>query len=115
LQQPYLVDGKWYNQRCGQDGCSCVALSEVVFPGKVASVEAVYLDGVQLDWTAYRLDHNHRLLRTDGGVWPACQDMRLAEDQVGSFSVHYIPGVKISTAGLWAVGVLAYEFSRACV
>lgn len=115
MQQPYLVDGRWYNQRCGQSGCSCVPLSEVVFPGRVASVEAVYLDGVLLDPWAYRLDHNHRLLRVEGGVWPACQDMRLPETEVGTFSVHYVPGVQISGSGLWAVGVLAYEFSRACV
>lgn len=111
---PYVKDGQWHNQRCGDTGCSCVQLSEVVFPGRVAEVVGVLVDGQPLSPGAYRVDHNNRLLRTDGGKWPSCQDMRLPETADGAFAVHYIPGIKPSGAGLWAVGVLAYEFSKAC-
>jgi len=112
---PYIKDGQWYNQRCGDTGCSCVPLSEVVFPGKVAEVTGVLVDGAVLAETSYRLDNGNRLVRTDGGKWPACQDMRLAENAYGAFAVHYMPGIKPSNDGLWAAGVLAYEFSKACV
>lgn len=115
LLAPYLKDGKWHNTQCGTSKCSCVQLSEVRFPGKVAEVQEVYLDGALMDPTAYRLDHNNRLLRTDGGVWPACQDMRLEHTDPGTYAVFYFPGVKPSSSGLWAIGVLAWEFSKACV
>jgi len=112
---PYIKDGQWHNQRCGEPGCSCVQLSEIIFPGRVADIIRVMLDGEEMPPAAYRLDHNNRLLRTDGGVWPACQDMRKGEDEIGTYSVEYIPGVRPDDSGLWAVGVLAYEFSKACV
>jgi len=89
-------------------------LSEVVFPGRVAEVVGVLLEGEVFPPFKYRLDHNNRLLRTDGLKWPACQDMRLPEKAKGAFAVHYIPGIKPTGAGLWAVGVLSYEFSKAC-
>jgi len=111
---PYLKDGVWHNTKCGSPGCSCVQLSEIVFPGRVADVRYVLLDGEVLDTASYRLDHNNRLLRTDGGVWPACQDMRMDTTQVGTYAVEYVPGVKPGLSGLWAVGVLTWEFSKAC-
>jgi hypothetical protein len=114
--QPYIQDGAWHNAKpCGGAGCSCVQLSEVVLPGQVASVTGVVLDGALLDPSTYRLDHPNRLVRIDGGVFPSCQDMRLPDDAIGALAVYYVPGVKPGGAGLWAVGVLAYEFSKACM
>lgn len=99
---------------CGGQGCACDALSEVTLPGPAAAVDEVWLDGLLMDPATYRLDDTNRLLRLDGGTWPACQDMRTAFDEAGSFAVVYVPGVVPGADGLWAAGVLAYEFSKAC-
>lgn len=110
---PHIEDGRWVNSVCGGSGCSCPSLSEIVLPGLVASVASVTEDGVALDGTVWRLDGN-RIVRLDGGRWPACQDMRLPEDAPGALVVRYIPGVEADMSALAAVGVLACEFSKAC-
>jgi len=112
--RPYLSGGVWFNATpCGGWGCSCDPLSEVVFPGRVAQVTEVRQDGVVVVPSRYRLDGN-RLLRIDGIAWLACQDMTLPDTQPGTLSVAYVPGTQPGADGLWAVGVLAYEFSKAC-
>src|SRR5688572_502587 len=74
---PYIWDGSWYNG-CGcRSDCSCTSMSIVHMPTEVGGIEAVWLDGALLDPTAYRVDNGTQLVRTDGGVWPACQDMNL--------------------------------------
>lgn len=107
----YGLSGGMY---CGGTGCSCDALSEVPMPGTVAVIDEVWLDGILMAPETYRLDDTNRLLRVDGDVWPACQNMRQAYDAEGAFSIIYIPGVIPGTAGLWAAGVLAWEYSKAC-
>jgi len=68
--------GQWVNGcGCARDDCSCTALCEVILPGPVGAVTEVLLDGAVLDSSAYRIDNGNRLVRTDGGCWPACQDM----------------------------------------
>lgn len=99
---------------CWTDACSCAPLSEVVMPGPVAEISSVVVDGVILPPASYRLDNKNRLVRTDGGTWPSCQDMSLPDTDPGTFSVFYLPGVPPNSDGLWAAGVLAYEFSQAC-
>jgi len=112
---PYLRDGNWYNgYRCGNDGCSCGAVSEVLLSGKVAEISEVFLYGEVMPPTSYRLDDGRRLVRVDGESWPHCQNMNLPNDHVDAFTVSYVPGVKPDAAGLWAVGVLACEFAKAC-
>lgn len=113
--RPYIWEGRVYNAYpCGQDGCSCPPVSEVRFPGPVAAVSQVLIDGAPLDEGAYRLDEGRLLVRTDGSEWPSCQDMSAPVDQPGTFAVSYTPGVLPGPDGLWAAGVLAHEFSKAC-
>ena len=71
------ASGLWVNSACGHsaDDCSCTSLCEVILPGPVGGIEKVTVDGVILSATAYRVDNGNRLVRTDGGCWPACQDM----------------------------------------
>lgn len=113
---PYVDAGAWRN--CGCEGaCSCRAACEVPFPGPVAQVAEVRLDGVVLDPTAYRMDIYKgvpTLVRTDGECWPKCQDLNLDVDDVGSFVIVYQPGELLPVAGQLAAGQLACEFAKAC-
>jgi hypothetical protein len=69
-------DGNWVNAcGCAAADCSCTVLSEVILPGPVGGVTEILIDGAVLDPLAYRVDNGNRLVRLDGGVWPACQDM----------------------------------------
>jgi hypothetical protein len=99
---PHLTGGNWVNScGCRTSDCSCSSLSEVLLPGPVGDIESVRIDGITLDRTDYRVDNGYRLVRTDGGVWPACQDMAAASgpSAYSSFSGTY------GTTG-------EYEFSR---
>lgn len=114
---PDYRDGAWYNTVCGQcgaQGCSCVSVCEVVLPGEVARVGAVYLGGAKLDESAWRVDNGNRLVRQDGDCWPDCQDMTQPWNGADAFSVVYQPGVWPGPDGLWAAGLLACEFAKAC-
>lgn len=114
---PYIDNGIWRNCGC-TGGCSCRARCEVPFPGPVADVSEVMIDGLVLDPSAYRLDKyrgNPVLVRTDGECWPECQDMELGPEDVGAFTITYRPGELLPTAGAIAAGLLACEFAKACV
>ncbi|HSX97267.1 MAG TPA: hypothetical protein VLG91_07730 [Streptomyces sp.] len=113
---PYVDGGLWRNCAC-PGACGCEARCEVPFPGSVASVDAVYVDGIELTATAYRLDSYRgrpRLVRTDGDCWPLCQDMNVGPQAVGSFTIVYRPGRPLPLAGRIAAGDLACEFAKAC-
>lgn len=106
--------GQWVNNcGCSADPCSCGAVSEVTLPGSVGRVDSVIIDGAELPKTAYRVDGGSRLVRQDGGVWPACQDMSLPAGEPGTWSVRYFMGDAPTEIDDWAAGVLAYEFLKA--
>lgn len=110
---PFVDNGVWRN--CGCAGtCTCRATCEVVLEGPVAVVDAVLIDGVVLDPSAYRLDNGNILVRTDGECWPECQDMNVGPDEVGAFTVTYQKGVPVPRAGQIAAGKLACQFAKAC-
>jgi hypothetical protein len=113
---PYVgPDGAWRNAcGCRGDGCSCVKVEEVWLPGNVGRVDEVVLDGVVLDPSTYRVDNNNRLVRTDGGHWPVCQDMNLDSGE-GTFLVTYLDGNPVDGVGAMVGGVLAAEFAQACL
>lgn len=104
------IDGKG---PCGGHSCTCAPLSEVILPGH-GIVTAVYIDGAELAQNAYRVDDHRRVVRADGGTWPSCQPMDHTDTETGTFSIHYVPGVDPGADGQWAVGILAWEFSKAC-
>lgn len=110
-----FVDGSgtWRNCSC-PGACSCAATCEVPLPTPVSSITSVMVDGVALDPSAYRLDNGRILVRIDGECWPECQDMDLANDDVGAFAVTYSPGEPLPAAGQIAAGKLACEFAKAC-
>jgi hypothetical protein len=111
---PRIWDGCWRNMACGGPRCSCTHLYEIIFPGAVAEVCAVSIDGKITNPNIWRLDNKQRLVRVDGGPWPSCQDMNADCDKPGSVCVEYIPGIRLDTAGSFAAGILACEFAKAC-
>lgn len=116
LLQPRVVgDGQWINVSCGcTTQCSCTFVPEVILPGPVGRVDEVIVDGVVLDSMSYRVDNGNRLVRTDGGQWPRCQDMAADCGAPGSFCVTYVRGIAADTIASWMAGLLAYEFAQGC-
>lgn len=109
---PYISGGSWYNA-CGcRTSCSCTALSEVILPGPVGGIASVYVGGELLPRGSYRVDNGSRLVRVDGGEWPACQDMTLSDED--GFSVTYYRGSRPNAITKAAAGALANEFYLAC-
>src|SRR5262249_23894476 len=87
--RPLFLNGTWYNITCGQcyGGCSCSVISEALLPAPVSQVLQVKVDGQILDPSAYRVDNWRLLVRTDGGIWPVCNDLAKADTEVGTWSV----------------------------
>lgn len=71
------------------------------------------MDGVVVSGTAYRVDNNRYLVRTDGNLWPYCQNLRLDDTQPGTFSVTVKFGEDVPADAAMAVGELACEFLKA--
>jgi hypothetical protein len=95
---------------CG-DSCSCTELSEIALPAPVNQVVTVKVDGVVLTGSGvqYRVDDNRILVRTDTGRWPYCQNLRLPDTEVGTFSVAVDFGEDVPSSASVAVGQLACE------
>lgn len=111
---PHLDErGLWVNS-CGcNSNCSCVALCEIELPEPVGRVDSVLIDGEEV--TDYRVDGNWLVWTgEDDCPWPACQDLTVANDAVGAFSVTYLNGYPVDTLGAYAAGTLANEFAKAC-
>ena len=113
--RPWWSNGVWYNV-CGgcTGGCSCTSLEEALLPAPTREVVDVRLDGVVLNPSQYRVDENRKLVRTDGGVWPMCQDMSLSDDQPGTWAITITVGEDVPVLGRRAVADLAAEFAKDC-
>ena len=111
---PVLINGEFFNVRCGRtckDGDR--AMSEIGLPGPVDNVLQVRVDGQVLDPSAYRIDNLYWLVRTDGDLWPVCQDMTAAPTEPDTFEVTYEWGVPVPKGGQLAATVLACEMAKA--
>lgn len=79
----------WCSCHRGREtGCSVVR--EVKLPARgrvVADSIVVTIDGEP--FTDFRLDDHRYLVRTDGGSWPCCQDLTVADDQVGAWTIQF--------------------------
>src|SRR5690606_2001065 len=111
--QPALIGGQWYNLTCGDcsGGCSCSVVSEVVLPGPVHDSIQVKIDGVVQDPSTYRLDDRRLLVRL-GASWPICNNLNLADTEVGTWSVTFRTGVEVPLLGQLAVAELATEIAK---
>jgi hypothetical protein len=114
MMWPVLQDGNWLNVVCGKDECSCARLCEIIFPGPVAEISEVLMDGIAIDPTLFRLDNSNRLVREDGECWPSCQDMSAPLGEICTLGITYVPGVIPGAEGEWAAGLLACEYVKAC-
>jgi hypothetical protein len=111
---PVWWNGQWLNLTCGScaSDCSCDSVEEVVLPGGVYQILQVLIDGVELSPSAYRLDDNRFVVRTDGGTWPLCNELSKNDDQVGTWSITAQWGEPLPESGKLAVGELACEFGK---
>jgi hypothetical protein len=105
----------WFPGGCGScgDSCSCARVSQLTLPALVSAVTAVKVDGVLLPSTAYRLDNSRLLVRTDGSVWPRCNNLNYDDTHAGTWSVTADYGVDIPSGVEFAVGQLACEILKA--
>lgn len=112
---PVLISGQWFNITCGCLGqCACEPSGPTVLslPGPAQDISEVMIDGEVLPTTAYRLERNRWLIRTDGETWPTCQDQNLPDDADGAFAITYLKGVPVPTGGQIAAGRLACELAK---
>lgn len=103
---PVIINGLWYNVGCGRcgDKCGCGGESPLKIPGPIDSVVSIFEDDVLLDPSAYHVDNNALLVRTDGLRWAEC-----------GMEITYRQGTAIPVGGQVAAGVLAIElFKAAC-
>lgn len=112
---PYVNDGQWFNCACpGQ--CCCDPGCRVALQGPVGAIIGVWIDGVLVPDTDYRVVDNMWLVRTPGtGCWPECQ--QLAEPDFSTnhtFTVQYTRGTPLPAAGAIAAGVLACSIAARC-
>ena len=115
---PVLIGGEWFNVSCGSclgAGCACdeEGPAAIRLPGPVVEVDAVIVDGVTLDPSAYSVDRRSILRRLDGGTWPTCQRLDLPAGEPGTWVVEYARGVAVPVGGQIAAGLLACELAKA--
>lgn len=89
-------------------------VSEVLLPyPPIVAVLEVKVDGDVVGPDAYRVDNDARLVRIDGHAWPSTQNHRIADTELGTFSVKYQHGVAPPPGGVSACIVLARQMALA--
>lgn len=109
---PVIIDGTWYNM-CGP-GCRCAARCEIGLDGPTDtdSVLQVTVRGDVVDPSAYQIQNNYLLVRTDNQCWPTCIDY--SKQDPPEFTVTYLRGTPPPAALQIMAGVLAFEYGLAC-
>lgn len=113
-------DGEWINVlTCGcVESCACSELCEVVLPGPVAEIISVRVGAEVLLESSYRVDTvngQYRLVRTDGGCWPSCQDLAGDCGDEDTFCVTYFKGIPLNDLAILAHTELTSELVRSCI
>lgn len=116
---PYWWDGQWFNLGCGgcPGTCSCTVLQEVMLPYPVSTVDSIKIDGVALTPLSdhVMLYDYQRLVRTDGEMWPLCNDLSQPDTEANTWSITVTAGVPVPPLGQIAVGELLTQLVRACL
>lgn len=120
---PYMAGGRMYNATmCAcQTDCNCgPELCAVELPGPVYDIVEVRLGAEIVDPDTYEIQDSGTLVRIgrdaagDPLCWPECQDMTLADDQPGTFTVTYRTGLALPAMGNLAVAKLTEHLLRGC-
>ena len=100
---------------CGtcRSGCACSDADEIRLSHSAQSVSEVSIDGVVLPPSGYTLYDGFRLVRTDGGSWPLCQDWGATSGD-GVFTVKAVFGEAVPALGSLAMGEVVPEMLKAC-
>lgn len=113
--RPLFYNGVWYNLTCGScpgNNCSCNVIDEAQLPSPVLSVDQVKVDGTVLATSAYQLRDYRYLQRIDGGNWPLCNNLALADTQTGTWSATVTIGEVVPELGQLAVGELTCQIAK---
>ena len=114
--EPTLHNGQWFNVAsvsCGHGHST----SEIDLPGPVGYIDALTIDGVQVDlWNGdWRLDNGHLLVWQGNGPSPIpqTQDLAKPDTEPGTWSVSYSRSYPVGEDAKMAVTYLALEFAKA--
>lgn len=113
----YGFDGFFGGCGCGVNGggwCGCVPSEQIWLPTPIAQVLQVVQDGVVVPASAYRVDDNSWLVRTDGGFWPWRQNYNVDPPAANTLEVTYLRGRVVPQPVLYAAGLLASQYAKAC-
>lgn len=110
------TDGVWRND-CPEQSV-CAPLSEVNIPGPVGYIDALRIDGAEVDLHNgdWRLDDGHLLVWQGAGPSPipSTQDLNKPDTATGTWSLTYSRSYPVLADGRIAVAYLAMEFAKAC-
>lgn len=118
---PILSGGVWLNlgPACGCHiayDCACKGIPQVnLGRSDVTEILSVVINGETLSALNYRLDPGGLLVRTDGSLWPCCQDLSVDKDETGAWYVELLHGLEPPTSGKLAAAELASELVKDCV
>lgn len=117
---PIRSGGSWVNigPNCGchiSYECGCGGIPQVnLGRSDVTAVYAVDIAGTTLNSSSYRLDEGRYLVRTDGEMWPCCQNLWKDLGEAGTWYIELEYGTQPPTMGKAAATKLALELVKAC-
>lgn len=117
---PLKTGNTWVNigPACGCHiawDCACNGIPQVnLGRTDVTEVTGVFIDGTELNSSAYRLDEGRFLVRTDGNYWPCCQDLAKDIGETGTWHIELAYGTDPPQMGKNAAQKLACELAKAC-
>jgi len=88
-------------------------VDEFMMPSVVHQIIEIKIDGVVLPSTSYRVDDQRLVVRTDGGMWPLCNNLDKS-DGPGTWIVSASLGLEPPPLADLAMGELAMEIIKAC-
>lgn len=103
---PVMVRGEIWN--LGVDDSGYRHRTAMRLPPPIHTVTEIRINGGVLDPSAYRVDNANRVVRIDGGRWPARQNYTDP-----TIEVEYLRGLEVPPAGQVAAAVLACEMAKA--
>lgn len=96
--------------------CSCGSYPLIdLGRNPVAEVTEVAIDGTVLAEGDYRVDDWRWLVRLGSESWPTCNDLSVADDEQGAFTVSWSYGLDVPPEGIISAQLLACKWARELV